>query len=48
MVEMDREVDRVVWKKTKHVILFWEPVFMTGKEERSFLSGNLESVGFRL
>jgi len=36
MVEMDREVDRVVWKKTKHEIFFWEPIFMTGEGGAEF------------
>lgn len=36
MVEMDREVDRVVWKNAKHEIFFWEPIFMTGEGGAEF------------
>ncbi|MGA3107682.1 MAG: RHS repeat-associated core domain-containing protein [Terriglobales bacterium] len=36
MVEMDREVDRVVWKNTKHEIFFWEPIFMSGEGGAEF------------
>jgi RHS repeat-associated protein len=38
MVEMDREVDRVVWKNTKHEIFFWEPIFMTGEGGAEFFA----------
>jgi RHS repeat-associated protein len=36
MVEYGKEIDRVVWKNTKHEIFFWEPIFMTGEGGAEF------------
>jgi RHS repeat-associated protein len=36
MVEYGKEIDRVVWKNTKHEIFFWEPIFVTGEGGAEF------------